>query len=486
MSKTASSIKQLSKHTLVYGLGNILNRGMTFLLLPFYTNLISTEEYGVYSLVYSFIALTNVFFIHGMDTAFMRFFIPEKDPAQRKQILNTVYTSIFISTFLLSAGIYLILPMFSEGMLSVPSQSVMLLYLTLIIFFDGLSFLPIVYYRAVNKPVNYVLIVFLEVVINLSLNIYFVAIQKMGLTGILLSHVISAGAKVLLSSPVLWKEFRFRWDKQIWQDILKYGLPTVPAVFFLILISVSDRFLLKHYLGPDDVGLYASGYKIGVVMALLITAFRFAWQPFYLSKGEDPDAPYLFSRIFTIFVAVTGFIYLGVSLVLVPLLKMPWGDFYIIAREYHPGLSVVPYILLGNMLFGLSQNFIVGAYIKKKTLYIPLFTGIGFLVNVSANVFFLSVLKLGFLSAGYALVLTYFVQGFVIYYTVRRFYPIPYDFWKMVKTFGLLAFLYFIPALTGIHGLWLGVLLVLLYFPALNLLQVLSLKQIVQELFLKK
>ena len=482
VSKTTSSIKQLSKHTLVYGIGNILNRGMTFLLLPFYTNLISTEEYGVYSLVYSFIALTNVFFIHGMDTAFMRFFIPEKDLNQRKQILNTVYTSIFISTFLLSAAIYFLLPAFSEGVMSVPATSVMLTYLTLIILFDGLAFLPIVYYRAVNKPVNYVLIVFVEVVINLSLNIYFVAFQKMGLTGILLSNAISSAAKFLLSSPVLWQEFRFRWDKLLWKDILKYGLPTVPAVFFLILISVSDRFLLKHFLGADDVGLYASGYKIGVVMALLITAFRFAWQPFYLSKGEDPDAPYLFSRIFTIFVAVTGFIYLGVSMVLVDLLKMSWGGLHIIAPAYHEGLKVVPFILLGNMLFGLSQNFIVGAYIKKKTLYIPLFTGVGFLVNVSANLVFLSVLGWGFLSAGYALVLTYIVQGFIIYFTVRRFYPIPYDFIKMLKNFGVMALLFFMPVISGVDRLWLNVVLVMLYFPLLDLVGVLSLRQITREL----
>ncbi len=483
MSKTAASIKQLSKHTLVYGIGNILNRGMTFLLLPFYTNLISTEAYGVYSLVYSFIALTNVFFIHGMDTAFMRFFIPEKDEAKRRQILNTVYTSIFISTLLLATGIYLLLPYFSTELISIPPNSVMLLYLSLIILFDALAFLPIVYYRAVNKPVNYVLIVFVEVLINLSLNIYFVAFQKMGLEGILLSNAISSLAKFLLSSPVLWQSFRFRWDWQIWRDILKYGLPTVPAVFFLILISVSDRFLLKHYLGAHDVGLYASGYKIGVVMALLITAFRFAWQPFYLSKGEDQDAPYIFARIFTLFVAVTGFIYLGVSLVLVELLKLPYGDFYIIATEYHEGLKVVPFILLGNLLFGLSQNFIVGAYIKKKTLYIPVFTGLGFLVNISANILFLSVLKLDFLAAGYALVLTYIVQGLVIYFTVRRFYPVPYDFWKMGKNFLVMALLFFLPGFLDNQYLSLNLVLVLVYFPLLDVVGVISLKQIYQELF---
>ncbi|MEA3286191.1 MAG: oligosaccharide flippase family protein [Candidatus Marinimicrobia bacterium] len=483
MSKTASSIKQLSKHTLVYGIGNILNRGMTFLLLPFYTNLISTEEYGVYSLVYSFIALTNVFFIHGMDTAFMRFFIPEKDELKRKQILNTVYTSIFVSTFLLAAGVYLVLPAFSPELISIPSRSIMLFYLTLIILFDALAFLPIVYYRAVNKPVNYVAIVFVEVLINLSLNIYLVAYQKMGLEGILLSNVISSIAKFILSSPVLWRQFRFQWNLQIWKEILKYGLPTVPAVFFLILISVSDRFLLKHFLGSHAVGLYASGYKIGVVMALLITAFRFAWQPFYLSKGEDPDAPHIFSRIFTLFVAVTGFIYLTVSLVLVELLKLPYGELYIIAEEYHEGLKVVPFILLGNMLFGLSQNFIVGAYIKKKTLYIPVFTGIGFLVNVSTNILLLSVFGMGFLAAGYALVLTYIVQGFIIYFTVRRFYPIPYDFWKMSKNFLVIILLFIIPGFLDHPYLLVNLALVLLYFPVLDLVGVLSIKQIYKELF---
>jgi len=324
---------------------------MTFLLLPFYTNLISTEEYGVYSLIYSFIALTNVFFIHGMDTAFMRFFIPEKDETKRKQILNTVYTSLLSSTFLFVLGIYLVLPLFSQPVLSIPPNSTMLLYLAIIILFDALSFLPIAYYRAVNKPFNFVIIVFAEVVVNLSLNIYFVAFKNMGLSGILLSNAISSSIKFLFSSPVLLRQFRFNWDIKIWKDILKYGLPTVPAVFFLILISVSDRFLLKHFLGAGEVGLYASGYKIGVVMALLITAFRFAWQPFYLSKSEDPEAPKIFAQIFTLFVAVTGFIFLGVSMVLVELLKLPIGDYYIIAKKFQSGLQVVPLILFGNMLF---------------------------------------------------------------------------------------------------------------------------------------
>jgi len=162
---------------------------------------------------------------------------------------------------------------------------------------------------------------------------------------------------------------------------------------------------------------------------------------------------------------------------------MPWGTFYIIAPEYHEGLRVVPFILLGNMLFGLSQNFIVGAYIKKKTLYIPIFTGIGFLVNISANLIFLSVLGWGFLSAGYALVLTYIIQGLVIYFTVRRFYPVPYDFIKMAKNYGVLALLFFLPTLVGVHSLWLNLILVLAYFPILNLAGVLSLRQITTELF---
>jgi len=456
---------------------------MTFLLLPFYTNLISTEEYGVYSLIYSFIALTNVFFIHGMDTAFMRFFIPEKDETKRKQILNTVYTSLLSSTFLFVLGIYLVLPLFSQPVLSIPPNSTMLLYLAIIILFDALSFLPIAYYRAVNKPFNFVIIVFAEVVVNLSLNIYFVAFKNMGLSGILLSNAISSSIKFLFSSPVLLRQFRFNWDIKIWKDILKYGLPTVPAVFFLILISVSDRFLLKHFLGAGEVGLYASGYKIGVVMALLITAFRFAWQPFYLSKSEDPEAPKIFAQIFTLFVAVTGFIFLGVSMVLVELLKLPIGDYYIIAKKFQSGLQVVPLILFGNMLFGLSQNFIVGAYIKKKTKYIPLFTGIGFLVNISTNILLLSVFKFGFMAAGYALVLTYFIQGLVIYYTVRRFYPVPYNFEKMFKNFLLVAILYFIPGFIENSSLMLNIVLVLIYFPLLNAVGVLSLKKIGRELF---
>ena len=104
-------------------------------------------------------------------------------------------------------------------------------------------------------------------------------------------------------------------------------------------------------------------------------------------------------------------------------------------------------------------------------------------MNISANILFLSVLKWGFLSAGYALVLTYIVQGLVIYFTVRRFYPVPYNFGKMAKNFIVIALLFFIPMLLENQYLLVNLALVIIYFPLLDLVGVLSLKQIRRELF---
>ena len=66
-------LKQLTKDTAVYGISTIVGRFLTFLLVPFYTNVFSPSDYGVVSNLYIFIAIFNVVLIYGMDAAFLKF-----------------------------------------------------------------------------------------------------------------------------------------------------------------------------------------------------------------------------------------------------------------------------------------------------------------------------------------------------------------------------------------------------------------------------
>ena len=69
------SIKALGKQSLIYGIGTILTRLVTFLLLPVYTNVFAPEQYGIVSLAYAFTGFVIVFYRYGMDTALLKFYI---------------------------------------------------------------------------------------------------------------------------------------------------------------------------------------------------------------------------------------------------------------------------------------------------------------------------------------------------------------------------------------------------------------------------
>ncbi|RPH89068.1 MAG: polysaccharide biosynthesis protein, partial [Calditrichaeota bacterium] len=94
------SIKKLFQHSAVYGMGHILNRLITFLLIPLYTNTFAKEQLGVYTLVFSYIAILTVIYSYGLDTAFFRFYIIDESREGRRRIFSTAFWTILITSIL--------------------------------------------------------------------------------------------------------------------------------------------------------------------------------------------------------------------------------------------------------------------------------------------------------------------------------------------------------------------------------------------------
>jgi len=474
MSTVAGNIKKMASNTLVYGLGNILNRAITFLLLPLYINLMTPREYGALNLIYPFLALMNVVYMYGLDAAFMRFFIPEKDQHRRQQIFSVVYLSILMTTTLITLLLFAAKTPLANTLLGAdPAKSVFALAF-IILAIDGLSFMPVLYYRSIQQPVRYVSIIFGEVLINLGLNILLVGFLRWGLKGVLVANICSSLVKLLLASPAVFKNLNFFWNTRLWKDLLKFGLPTVPAVLFAMVISLGDRFLLKYFFDQATVGIYSAGYKIGMIMALAVTAFRFAWHPFFLSIADQENAKETFARILTLFMIVGAFIFLTVSLLAPPVLTLEFHGHAIITPAYADGLRIVPYILLAYLFQGVYVNLVVGMYLKKKTHLAPLFTGSGMLINLTINITLMGYFGFDFTAAGIAVLASYLGQSWLLYKASQRFYPVPYELGKLFKLTVLVAVLFFLPQLIPARILWLSVLSVLIYFPLLVGLRVIA------------
>ena len=100
------SLKNLGRESLIYGFGHVMARFITFLLLPFYTHVFTTEEYGAVSLAYAFIGFALIVYKYGMDTALMKYGVQKLNLDRSKHIhCNINNTSInkfcFFTSFIL-------------------------------------------------------------------------------------------------------------------------------------------------------------------------------------------------------------------------------------------------------------------------------------------------------------------------------------------------------------------------------------------------
>ncbi len=456
-------LKKLTKHSSIYGIGHILSRGIGFLLLPLYTNYLSTAEYGLVALIYTFIAFVNILFLYGLDSAFLRFYALEEDDDGRRKVLSTTLTMSLFTSVVFFLGLYLFASPLS-GLILGRSQTAGLLKMAAgILFFDTLATMPYLLLRLEERSKRFVAYRFANILLNLGLNIYLVAYLHRGVSGVLLSNLIASGFSWLILLPVLWKKMTLRIFPDMAGELLAFGLPFIPSGLASMTMELIDRYMLRGMKGLEVVGIYNAGYKLGLFMLLVVMAFKFAWQPFFLKLGRDEQrARKSFAAVLTYFVLAGGFLLLVVSFFVDELVRFQVGGLTVFGPEFWTGTRIVPVILLAYVMMGVYLIFLPGIYLKKKTRYVPLFTGLGAAVNVLGNL--LLIPRWGIMGAAWATFAGYLVMAFTLYIVVQRIFPVQYQYGRLAK-------LVFVTVLIFLLRQWFGeppllrLLLLLICYP---------------------
>lgn len=417
------SIRTLGKQSLIYGIGTILTRVVTFLLLPLYTNVFTTEEYGIVSLAYAFTGFVMIAYRYGMDSALMKYYI-DAEGKNKKTYFTTIFsiqtfTSLVFSLFLfLTAGFFA--PIFLGGEYKQLMQLV-----TIILFLDALWMLPMLILRADEKPRQYILYSLLNVILTMVFNIYLVVILKMGITGVLIGNIIASGGLLLVTLPIIVKNFNVKSiSRSALQEVLKFGLPFFPAGIFTMIMELSDRYLLEWLAGTSTVGLYSAGNKLGMFGLLLVMGFNMGWTPYFLKKGKDDDAPQIFARISTYFLGLIGGLIVLISLWIDQLVRLRIGNATFFGEEFWTSTQVVPIILLGYYFFGLYVLQLPGVFMTKQTKWVPFFRGTGAVLAVLVNIILIPVF--GIIGAATAKAIAFFGMSLTIFLFNQKYYPIPY------------------------------------------------------------
>jgi O-antigen/teichoic acid export membrane protein len=464
-----AQIRRLLKHSAVYGLGHVLTRMVSFLLLPYLTHTMPPEQYGAVTLIYSFLAITLVIYGYGFDMTFLRFYILEKDNEKRKDILGTVFlvslgTSILFSLLVIALGGVITNLVFANPEASGGDPHYLILLGAGIMFCENLGMYPYLYLRAIEKSFPYIIMKVIGICIHIGLTIVLISEFHRGIAGVFEANFIASFIQLVVLLPTVLRNLHFKILFNRLGEFLRFGLPNMPSQIFVMMVELADRKLLELLIGIGIVGIYSAGYKLGLFMSVVTLGFRFAWQPFFLSMAHEPRAKETFARVFTYFLLATGTLFFLLDFTIYPLMttKLPFVGI-MIDQKYWEGLKVFPIILLAHICNGANANFMVGVYLKKKTHLLPIVTGAAAIVNVGLNLIFIPIF--GMWAAAWNTLIAYFTLAALLYVLIQRHYPIPYEWrrvWLILGCGGVIYLLSLIPIFE--HYWYLKLLLIPVFF----------------------
>jgi len=466
------SLKRFAKDTAIYGIATVLPRVINILLLRLFTDEMKTAQFSDATYFWIFASFFNVILTYGMETAFFRFFTKlNKD----KKVINTAFTSILISSFIFLSIILL----FRNNIAGILDFNVK--YFTIMVWvtiLDTLIVIPYAFLRVTNRPVRFAFYKISNIFLYVIAIIFFFKLlpyltnynsnfgaffqNNNNAVYIFYSTLFASAMTFLLFLPVI-KKFKLSIDKNIWFKMLKYGLPIMIAGIAYIINENLDKYLLRRMISPDVMGAYAATYKIGVFMTLYITAFRLGAEPFFFSHSKEHDAKQKYAKILLWFTIVGSVFYVFI----VSYMDLI-SSFFIRKPEYFITISIVPIILIANLMLGIYYNLTIWYKLTDRTKFGMYLSILGAIITITINIVLIPIY--GFMASAWATLIAYSTMTVVSYLLGRKYYKVPYNLGKIIfylvlsSIFSFVIFNYFYNDLiikTGIFLIFIATVLIL-------------------------
>jgi O-antigen/teichoic acid export membrane protein len=479
-------LKRLASQTAVYGVSSIVGRFLNYLLVPLYTYTFAPGDYGVVAEFYAYMGFLAVLMVFGLETGYFRFSAAGDRPADIVFATALRFLIVINGGFLLAA---VLLQQPVAELLRHAAHPEYIWWTAAILALDSVGAIAFARLRAENKALRFAGIKLIEIGANIGLNLFFILLCRqafeadpqsllgrlwnpdIGVGYVFLANLAASALKLLLLMPQLWPGlWRVHartaavFDGPLFRRMIRYSLPMVVIGLAGIVNEMLDRAALKYLLPYDDatnmaqLGIYSACYKLSILMMLFIQAFRYAGEPFFFAYAKERDAKQVYALVLTWFVIFCVFIFLLVTLFL-DLFQ------YFVGAAYREGLTVVPLLLLANLLLGVYVNLSVWYKLTDRTLlgaWVAL-TG----AAITVVMLWVLVPVHGFVGAAWAHLACYSAMVVLSYWLGRRYYPVPYEVPRVVGYIlfglGLYGVGRWLSAGLGWNALAVGALLLMVY-----------------------
>lgn len=411
-------IQTAVRHMAVYGVGNVMVKAIGFLMLPFYTHYFTPKDYGILEILDLSMSLFALVLNMGLTPAFLRIYAAAESPEERRHVVST--GSIFgivtgVLTFLAGVGFVGPATLLIFGP-NVPSTFILLSFSSLVL--NYMANLPRTYLRALEASGTYTIVDTGGVFLLLALNVWFIAVLKVGLVGVLWSSVIVGALQFAGLSAWALRRAGFRFRMPHLRRMLAFGTPLILSNVGLFVLNFSDRYFLQHLRSLDVVGVYAVGYKFGFMMNyLFVQPFFVMWQSRMYAIHENPEHRKIFRQFFALFSLGLIFAGLAMSLFSPEVIRL------MVEPRFAAGQDVVPIVVLAYIFYGLAYYAQLGMLLTDRTKLIGVIGAAAAGLNLVLNYFLIS--RFGMMGAAWATLISFAAIAGACYWGSQRVFPLP-------------------------------------------------------------
>jgi O-antigen/teichoic acid export membrane protein len=351
---------QILRHSSIYGIGVLVQKMGSIVMLPIYTRYLSPSDYGLIELLDLSITVFGMIFGSQMSAALFYHYFEAETPKAR----GTVVTTTMLGSAVLGAlggGLGILL----AGRVSVlvfhtPAYAA---YLR-ILFFQFLFSLPLescfCWLKAINRTDLFVLLSILRLILSAALNTMFLVGLRLGVSGFLMGSLISTA--VLAISMVCLCLYRtpLAFDFIIFKRLCRYSMALSIGGAALFIMNFADRFFLQRFTTLADIGLYSLAYKLAMLVSYLHSSFNTYWSAQMYALAQQKSYSMYFSRVFT-------YLFLTLSTASVVISMSSGIALHILTTPaFFAARRLVPILVLAYFLRALGDYFRCVLYIENQ------------------------------------------------------------------------------------------------------------------------
>lgn len=401
--------KSLIKNIGLFTIGSFGSKILSFLLVPLYTAVLSTSEYGSVDLITSTASLLTPILLLSIFDATLRFGM---DPKYNKEdVLSTSINIALKGSLILAVGVIVV-----SITHIIDVSEIYLIFLCVYFAMGALSQILNLYLRAKNRASVIAVSGILCTLVTCISNIVLLLAFKWGIIGYMISNTIGVLIQNLYQLFVgkVYKDIKLRGYNDLSQPMIKYSFPLIANSISWWVNNASDRYILTFLRGVAENGIYSVSYKIPTILSMFQGIFYNAWSISAITEFDENDRDGFIGNNYSVYSFISLLVCSGLLIANIPLAKFLYrGDYFV-------AWTCVPFLLMGTVFSGISQFEGSLFAATRNTKSVAKTTMIGAVVNTICNLIF--IYFFGAIGAALATLLGYlttwalrtiYLQGFI-------------------------------------------------------------------------